>query len=125
MVIARRYGGVFGAVGLLAAMLTAPAGAQGVPKSLEEGGPEAAIKERANNWTIGLAGGLYDGSFLRFADDIGKALDDGDAMRVVPMITHGGASNLSDLLYLHGVDVAITQADVFEYFRNVRNVPGL
>ena len=32
----------------------------------------------------GLAGGLYDGSFLRFADDVGKGVDDGDEMRVVP-----------------------------------------
>src|SRR5947208_11552123 len=110
MVTARRSCVFLGVVGLLAAVLLAPAPAQTVPKSLEEGGPEAALKERANNWTIGLAGGLYDGSFMRFADEIGRALNDGDEMRVLPIVTRGGASNLSDLLYLHGVDVAITQA---------------
>jgi TRAP-type uncharacterized transport system substrate-binding protein len=99
--------------------------AQSPAKSTERNDPEAPIRERANSWTIGLAGGLYDGSFMRFADEISRALDDGDDMRVMPIVTRGGASNLSDLLYLRGVDIAITQADVFDYFRNVKSVPGL
>jgi TRAP-type uncharacterized transport system substrate-binding protein len=40
-------------------------------------------------------------------------------------VTYGAASNLEDLLYLRGVDVAITQADVFEYFRTQRKTPNL
>jgi TRAP-type uncharacterized transport system substrate-binding protein len=125
----RSYCLVLGVLGIASAVLTGPAGAQliaqVIPKSLEEGGPEASLRERANSWTVGIAGGLYDGSFMRFANDIGRALDDGDDLRVLPTVTRGGASNLSDLLYLRGIDVAITQADVFEYFRSVRNVPGL
>jgi TRAP-type uncharacterized transport system substrate-binding protein len=34
-------------------------------------------------------------------------------------------TNLEDLLYLHGVDIAVTQADVFEFFRSVRKTPNL
>ena len=33
--------------------------AQTVPKSLEEGGPDAAMKARKNNWTVGVAGGQH------------------------------------------------------------------
>ncbi len=33
--------------------------------------------------------------------------------------------NLDDLLYLRNVDIAVTQADVFEYFRNHRKISNL
>jgi len=101
----------------------APAASQNIPKQLQEGGPEAAIKQRQNNWTIGVAGGNMDGTYLRFADEIGKVLDDGDELRVLPTISRGAAGNLQDLIYLHGIDVAFTQSDVFEHFRN--KIPNL
>lgn len=100
-------------------------GGQAIPKSLQQGGPEDVLKQRQNNWTVGLAGGAYDGTYLRFADELGKVLDDGDQLRVLPIITHGAAANLEDLLYLRGVDIAFTQSDVFEYFRTERKTPHL
>lgn len=69
--------------------------------------------ERINNWTVGVAGGLLEGTFIRFAAELAKVLDDGDNLRVLPLVTYGAAENVSDLLYLKGVDVAITDADVF------------
>src|SRR5215470_10858715 len=102
-----------------------PAAAQAIPKSLQEGGTENAIKTRKNNWTIGVAGGLIDGTYMRFADELAKVLDDGDNLRILPMVSYGAASNLEDLIYLRGVDLAITQSDVFEYFRTERKTPDL
>ncbi len=102
-----------------------PAGGQNFPKSLQEGGPEDVIKQRQNNWTVGVAGGNMDGTYLRFADELGKVLDDGDELRVLPIISRGAAANLQDLLYLRGVDIAFTQSDVFEYFRTQRQTPNL
>ena len=49
-----------------------------------------------------------------------EVLDDGDNLRVVPIVTYGAASNLDDLLYLQQVEVAVTQSDVLEYFRTQR-----
>lgn len=72
---------------------------------------------RVNNWTVGLAGGLLEGTFIRFAAELAKVLDDGDNMRVIPMVTYGAGENISDLLYLKGVDIAITDADVFEEYK--------
>ena len=66
-----------------------------------------------------------DGTYLRFADELGKVLDDGDELRVLPTISRGAAANLQDLLYLRGIDVAFTQSDVFEYFRTQRKTPNL
>jgi TRAP-type uncharacterized transport system substrate-binding protein len=82
-------------------------------------------KADMNAWTIGLAGGLLEGSFIRYAADIAKVLDDGDNLRVIPLVTYGAVGNVSDLLYLKGVDAAITQADVLDHFKRELNVPGI
>jgi TRAP-type uncharacterized transport system substrate-binding protein len=99
--------------------------AQTVPKSLEEGGTDAAMKARKNNWTVGVAGGQLSGTYMTFANELAEVLDDGDNLRVLPIVTYGAASNLDDLLYLRNVDVAVTQADVFEYFRTQRKISNL
>ncbi len=64
-------------------------------------------------------------SFIRYAADIAKVLDDGDNLRVIPMVTYGAVGNVSDLLHLHGVDIAITQSDVLEYYRTELATPRL
>jgi len=99
--------------------------AQTIPKSLEEGGTESALKQRKNNWTVGLAGGILSGTYMQFAAELAQVLDDGDNLRVLPIVTYGAASNLDDLLYLRNVDVAVTQSDVFEYFRTQRKTVNL
>ena len=101
------------------------ANAQTIPKSIQQGGSDWVIKERKNAWTVGIAGGLIDGTYMRFADELAKVLDDGDNLRILPIVSYGAASNLDDLLYLRGVDLAVTQSDVFEYFRTERKTPNL
>jgi len=54
-----------------------------------------------------------------------RVVQDGDNMRVMPFISQGSATNLEDLLYLRGIDVVVTQADVFEFFRKQRGTPNL
>jgi TRAP transporter TAXI family solute receptor len=124
----------FLAAGLLAHVLgTMPLGtelvsaaqAQTVPKSLEQGGTDAALKQRKNAWTVGVAGGQLSGTYMSLGDELAQVLDDGDNLRVIPIVTYGAASNLDDLLYLRHVDVVMTQSDVFEYFRTQRKTPNL
>lgn len=112
-------------LGALGVRAPTPASAQAIPKSLEEGGTDEALKTRKNTWTVGVAGGVMSGTNMIFADEMAQVLDDGDNLRVLPMVTYGAASNLEDLLYLRGVDVAITQSDVFEYFRSQRKINNL
>jgi len=112
------------AVALLA-LFSVNLSAQSVPKALSAGGTDAALREQKNAWTVGIVGGLYSGTYMRLVDDMASALNDGDNLRILPIVSYGAASNLDDLLYLHGVDAAITQADVFEYFRTVRKTPNL
>ena len=105
--------------------LLVSAQAQTVPKSIQEGGTDAAMKVRKNTWTVGVAGGLLSGTYMTYATELAQVLDDGDNLRILPIVTYGATSNLDDLLYLRGVDVAITQADVFDYFRSQRKISNL
>ena len=99
--------------------------AQVVPKSIREGGSEAALRDKKNAWTVGIVGGLLSGSYMRLVDEMASVLNDGDNLRILPIVSYGAASNLDDLLYLRGVDAAVTQSDVFEYFRTERKTPNL
>jgi len=112
-------------LGSLGSSLVATAQAQTVPKSLEEVGTDAALRVRKNNWTVGIAGGQLTGTYMTFANELAEVLDDGDNLRILPTVTYGAASNMDDLLYLRNVDIAVTQADVFEYFRTQRKISNL
>jgi TRAP-type uncharacterized transport system substrate-binding protein len=83
------------------------------------------FEARVNNWTVGLAGGLPEGTILRFAAEIARNLNDGDELRILPIVTPGAAENVKDLLYLKGVDLSIVHADVFEHFRTVEKIQNI
>jgi TRAP-type uncharacterized transport system substrate-binding protein len=122
---ASTFVGVGLGVGAFGPTFTTHVQAQAIPKSLEQGGPDAELRERKNQWTVGVAGGLLNGTNMTFADELAKVLDDGDNLRILPVVTYGAASNLEDLLYLRGIDAAVTQADVFEFFRTQRKIANL
>src|SRR5215475_10688483 len=105
--------------------LIAAAHAQTVPKSVEQGGTDAEMRFRRNAWTVAVAGGQLSGTYMTFANELAQVLDDGDNLRILPMVTYGAASNLDDLLYLQNFDAAMTQSDVFEYFRTQRRISNL
>jgi TRAP-type uncharacterized transport system substrate-binding protein len=78
---------------------------------------EQAQKDRINAWTVGLAAGRLEGAPLQFAAELARVLDDGDNMRVLPIVTRGPFDNVFDLLYLRGVDAAIVYGDVLDHFK--------
>ena len=75
-------------------------------------------KSRINAWTVGLAAGRTEGAPLQFAAELARVLDDGDNMRILPIVTRGPFDNVYDLLYLRGVDAAIIYGDVLDHFKN-------
>jgi TRAP-type uncharacterized transport system substrate-binding protein len=93
------------------------------PTAAETG--ETSKVQQINNWTLGLAGGLPEGTFIRFAAEIARNLNDPAEMRVLPVITQGATDNVKDLLYLRGIDIAITNADVLDYFKNQERIPNI
>jgi TRAP-type uncharacterized transport system substrate-binding protein len=80
--------------------------------------------QRINAWTVGLAAGRIEGAPLLFASELARVLDDGDNLRVLPIVTRGPFDNVYDLLYLRGVDAAIVYGDVLDHFKNKPEFAG-
>lgn len=89
------------------------------------GASDNAIKARMNQWTVGLAAGLPDGGFVRYATEMARTMNDGNNMRLIPMVTGGTTSNIADLLYLKGVDAAITYADAFDLYSKQKGLSDI
>src|SRR5450631_1570695 len=89
----------------------------GAPPSAAISG-EAAIRDRLNSSTIGLAGGLLEGAPIHFATEIARVVNDGGAVHVLPIVTRGPTENVNDLLYLRGVDTAIINSDSLEEYKS-------
>ncbi|MDX2157220.1 MAG: C4-dicarboxylate ABC transporter substrate-binding protein [Hyphomicrobiaceae bacterium] len=86
---------------------------------------ESRRKEAINSNTVGLAAGRIEGAPLQFAGELARVLDDGDNMRVLPIVTRGIFDNVFDLLYLRGVDAAIVYGDVLEHFKKTPEIAGI
>src|SRR5258707_13773641 len=95
---------------------TAPKASRPAPTAAAAG--EDSKSAEVNNWTVGIAGGFFEGTFIRFAVELGKGLDDGENLRILPIVSYGGNENINHLLYLKEVDIAITYTYPFELYKN-------
>lgn len=80
-----------------------------------------------NSGTVGIISGGITGTYVRIAADLATAFDEGYDLRVLPVIGKGSVRNTEDLLYLRGIDVAIVQSDVLDFFKRaelVSNIDG-
>ncbi|KJC55721.1 C4-dicarboxylate ABC transporter substrate-binding protein [Bradyrhizobium sp. LTSPM299] len=79
--------------------------------------PSVVQKAAMNAWTVGLAGGQLEGAPIRFAAEIARAVDDGQNLLVLPIVTRGPVENMNALLNLRGVDMAIVNSDALEEYK--------
>lgn len=77
---------------------------------------EQRIKDLVNDNTVGLISGGIEGTYVKIASDLSQLLDDKYNFRVVPIIGKGSKRNVEDLLYLEGVDLAIVQSDLLNFY---------
>ena len=85
----------------------------------------SALGARANAGTIGVISGGVDGTYVRIAADLAAVLDDGDRLRVLPIIGRGSVQNISDIMFVRGVDIGIVQSDALAFVRSRRLFPGM
>ncbi|WP_159994275.1 TAXI family TRAP transporter solute-binding subunit, partial [Roseomonas sp. 18066] len=116
-----------------AALMAGAAALAGAPAALPDAMAQTARPGRsmveatrgANAGTVGVISGGVDGTYIRIAADLAAVLDDGEALRVLPVIGKGSLQNISDLLYVRGIDVAIVQSDVMAAATRDRLFPGV
>ncbi len=84
------------------------------PVAAESHGQKVA---RINGGRVGIISGGIGGTYIRIATDLASVLDDGDNLRILPLMGKGSVQNIIDILYLRGIDVGIVQSDVLKYLQ--------
>jgi len=80
---------------------------------------------QTNAGTVGVISGGVDGTYIRIASDLSTVLDNGDRLRVIPMIGKGSVQNIRDIVGLRGVDVGIVQSDALAFAQRDQLIPGV
>jgi uncharacterized protein len=78
---------------------------------------------RANEGTVGVITGMEGGTYARTGADL-TILDEG-TLRVLPILGKGSLQNLSDILYLKGIDIGFVQSDALTYAKQHGMFPNL
>jgi TRAP-type uncharacterized transport system substrate-binding protein len=75
--------------------------------------------EQPDENTIGVISGSSnsDDTYLQVAYDLAEVLNDGDNLRIVPIVGIGGPRNIRDVRFLRGVDIGLTQTNILNNFR--------
>ena len=77
----------------------------------------------ANQGTVGVITGMEGGTYARTAADL--TILDSETLRVLPTLGKGSLQNLSDILYLRGIDIGFVQSDALTYAKQHNMFPGL
>jgi TRAP transporter TAXI family solute receptor len=74
-----------------------------------------STKESLNANTVTLISGTIGGTYVQFGADLASVLDDGNKLRVLPIVGRGSVQSVADILFLQGVDLGIVRADTLDY----------
>ena len=74
-----------------------------------------STRERLNANTVTVMTGTIGGTYVQFGADLASVLDDGDQMRVLPIVGRGSVQSIADILFLKGMDLGIMRADTLDY----------
>src|SRR5579871_4401537 len=75
----------------------------------------AQTKQALNQNTVTLISGTIGGTYVQFGADLASVLDDGNKLRVLPIVGRGSVQSVADILFLQGVDIGIVRADTLDY----------
>jgi TRAP transporter TAXI family solute receptor len=75
----------------------------------------ASTKQALNANTVTLITGTIGGTYVQFGADLASVLDDGNKLRVLPIVGRGSVQSVADILFLQGVDIGIVRADTLDY----------
>src|SRR5947208_15915992 len=72
-------------------------------------------KQALNANTVTLITGTIGGTYVQFGADLSSVLDDGNKLRVLPIVGRGSVQSVADILFLQGVDLGVVRADTHDY----------
>ena len=72
-------------------------------------------KQALNANTVTLITGTIGGTYVQFGADLASLLDNGNQLRVLPIVGRGSVQSVADILFLQGVDLGVVRADTLDY----------
>jgi uncharacterized protein len=83
--------------------------------------------EQVNRNTVSIISGSpgSDATYLQAAYDLAAVLNDGENLRILPVVGVGGSQNIRDVRQLKGIDIGLTQVSILNNFRRVNDTLGV
>jgi uncharacterized protein len=83
--------------------------------------------EQPNQNTVSIISGNpgSDATYLQVAYDLAAVLNDGENLRVLPVVGIGGPQNIRDVRALKGIDIGLTQTSILNSFRRSNRILGV
>jgi branched-chain amino acid transport system substrate-binding protein len=68
--------------------------------------------------TVTMMTGTFGGTYVEVGSDLATVLDDGDNLRLLPVVGRGSVQGIADILFLKGVDAGIVRSDTLDYLES-------
>ena len=98
---------------------------QARPSETEAAGTEASLGERMNANTVSVITGTPGGTYFRIGADLAFVLDDGDKLRILPILGKGAGENAYDIRFLKGVDLGFVRTDTLDQLRQDKRLKDI
>jgi uncharacterized protein len=86
---------------------------------------EADLGDPISKNTLVIASGGLGSTNLAITHQLSAVLNDGDDLRIVPMVGAGGGRNIRDVRFMKGIDLGITQTSLLARMRASREIGPL
>ncbi len=110
------------AVCMLWALFASTAGAQ---QRAPAQGNELPERDLLNAGTVTVITAPIGGPMSIMGSDMASVLDDGDKLRVLPILGKGSVQNLIDILRLKNIDMGFVTSDALEFAKTEYNIPDI
>ena len=88
---------------------------EGLKAIFRYGSASRPTKDRLNANTTTVITGTIGGTYVQIGADLASVLDNGEQLRVLPIVGRGSVQSIADILYLKGVDLGIMRSDTLDY----------
>ena len=83
------------------------------------------LAERMNANTLTVVTGSPNLAYGAFGYDLAAVLNNGDELRVLPIVSQGAFQNVRDVRFLRGVDLGFAQTNILGYYRRTGEIGNL
>ncbi len=115
------------AICILLTVVASGAGSQ--PLAPKQGaakqGVESPERDALNAGTVTVITAPIGGPMSIMGSDMASVLDDGDKLRVLPILGKGAVQNLIDIIRLKNIDMGFVTSDALEFVKTEYNIPDI